>query len=831
MATVPGLFHSRLSQAAIEAPGRLPLTHCRLAEHMEAISARLRSLGVGRGNRVVSVVPTGPDAASAILAVSSAATFVPLDPNATQPEYQSLFQILEPRIVIVEAGVSHPAADAARAARIPVLELRREKEAGAFSLDGHTGYAPASATAAVSPDDYAYILPTSGTTGIPKLAPVSHRGACSTVTSIADALKLDSTDACLVFTPLFHSLGLVSGVLVPLSAGGRSIYLPGFDSPQFFGSLDEYRPTWFSSVPALLRTMLEQAPSYRQAIERAPLRFIRSGGSPLASALAEKIEQAFSAPLVQVYGLSEAPALACHTPDHRIRKTGSVGRVMRNEIAIFDEEDRPLPPGSTGEIVVRGPSVIPEYFRNEGATRRAIRNGWFYTGDVGNFDTDGDLFLTGRRSEFINRGGEKIAPAEVDEILLSHPSVAEALTFPIPDEELGQDIGAVIELRPATHATPADLQAFAATRLSIQKVPRRIFLVDAIPKGPTGKMKRLDMFQQLVSMNKDAPDSSPGDAPDHREDIVGGLFAKALGLDHVERDDNFFDLGGGSLAAARCAADIGSALGLEGFSPVTFLWAPTVARMAKALSEIDNGKDAGVLTIQPEGEGMPLFLVAPGMEARALAGNIGKRPVFGIRVPHLEGRAVPPTMETIAEECVLALQRHQPNGPYALAGWCGAGVLALEIARKLSEQGAGVAFVALFDARDIWLPPMSQPRKSFVQAVRRVQRLSFFLSRVRSAGLSTAATAFERRIEVNPHAEAFNQALRLYRPRPWNGRMIHIWASRRPKGAFREVDFEWNHLSPAGFQYHQVPGDHLSMLYESKLAQILTAEMDRASVP
>jgi thioesterase domain-containing protein len=650
------------------------------------------------------------------------------------------------------------------------------------------------------------------------------------VASIADALKIESTDACLVFTPLFHSLGLVSGVLVPLSAGSRSIFLPGFDVQNFFGCLEEYRPTWFSAVPTLLRTMLEHAPAYSQAIERAPLRFVRSGGSPLAPGLAERIEHAFRAPVVQVYGLSEAPAIACHALNGDIGKSGSVGRVMRNEVAIFDEDDRRLPPGSSGEIVVRGPSVIPEYFRNEAATRRAIRNGWFYTGDIGNLDEEGYLFLTGRRSEFINRGGEKIAPAEVDEILLSHPSVAEALTFPIPDDEVGEDIGAVIELRPAAQASAADLQAFVATHLSGYKVPRRIFFVDTIPKGPTGKMKRVSMFEQLTALNIDPAHPSTGHALDYREEILADLFAKALGVDSVTRDDNFFDLGGGSLAATRCAADIGRAFGLEKFSAVTFLWAPTVAGMAKALSATGNGNEASVLPIQPEGDGIPLFLVAPGMEAHALAKNIGKRPVFGIRVPNLERRNAPPTMELIAEECVVALRRHRPDGPYALAGWCGAGVLALEMAQSLKLQGAEVAFVALFDARDIFLPPMNRSRKALVQAARHAQRISFFLSRVRLGGLRVAPTAFDRRTEIDPHAEVFNDALRRHQPKVWHGRIIHIWASERPRGKFREVDFAWTHLSPGGFEYYEVPGGHISMLYEPKLAEILAAEIDRASL-
>ena len=336
------------------------------------------------------------------------------------------------------------------------------------------------------------------------------------------------------------------------------------------------------------------------------------------------------------------------------------------------------------------------------------------------------------------------------------------------------------------------------------------------------------MFDQLKAMHIEPARASADLAFDHREEILARLFAKALGLECVTRDDNFFDLGGGSLTATLCAADIGRAFGLDRFSAVTFFWAPTVARMAKALSEIDSSDEAAVFAIQPKGDGIPLYLVAPGLEVQTLARNLGNRPIFGIRVPNLERKNSIATMELIAGDCIAALRRHRPHGPYALAGWCGAGVLALEMAWGLKRQDAEVAFVALFDARSLFLPPMTGSKKALVQAVRQAQRISFFLSRVRSGGLRLAVSAFRKRAETNLHAHAFNAALRRSRPR-WQGRTVHIWAADRPKGMFREVDFEWTHLSPAGFEYHEVPGDHSSMLYQPNLANLLAAEIDRAN--
>lgn len=289
METVRRLLNPSNSRIAIQAPDRIPLTHAALEDHVECTGDRLRELGAGRGDRIVSVLANGADAAAAIPAICSHATLVPIDPNATRTEYDALFRVLEPKMLLISAGSEPAAIDAATASGIPIVEADPQDEAGKFVITGRTGYVPATASD-VEPDDYAYILQTSGTSGNPKLAPMTHRGACSAAAAIVDSLSFRSDDTCLLFTPLFHSLGVVSGVLVPLSSGGCTTVLAGFAPHEFFAALSGYQATWFPVVPALLTSIMEHATNYREEIARSSLRIIRPGGAPLSRDLIARVE-------------------------------------------------------------------------------------------------------------------------------------------------------------------------------------------------------------------------------------------------------------------------------------------------------------------------------------------------------------------------------------------------------------------------------------------------------------------------------------------------------------------------------------------------------------
>jgi acyl-CoA synthetase (AMP-forming)/AMP-acid ligase II/acyl carrier protein len=584
----------RPQDIAILAPARTELTFSALWNQIEQTRARLRELGIQRGDIVASALPNGPDAATAVLAVSSIATVVPLNPDGTKSEYDSLFLDLTPKVLLIPAHAegTHPAAFSARGLRIPVVGVLSGQSAGVFTLEGRTGLAPGSGEVA-TPEDFAYILTTSGTTARPKLVPMPHRAACLAASISAGSMLITSADRSLNVSPLFHSLGLVSGLFAALREGGSVVCLPGLQVTQFFDQLVEYQATWFAAVPTMLQSIAEHAPANREKLERSRLRVIRTAGAALAPEIAERVERDLRATIVHVYGMSEAPCIAGEQYPVEVRKPGSVGRASHQGVAIVDENGQPVPVDASGEIVLRGPWIIPGYYRNDAASAAAFDNGWFHTGDVGYFDRDGFLFLTGRRKEFINRGGEKVAPVEVDEVLLSHPAVVEAVTFAVPDARLGEEIAAAVVLRSENAISVAELQEFAATHLTINKVPRQIVFVAQLPKGPTGKLNRFRMAAELGLDG--SPDGNKGaragkgtsgsplvhQAPEVEQKLAA-IFARVLKVPHVGPNDNFFELGGDSLTALQCLTEIQAEFRSIQVSPALFLWAPSAAQMAAA---------------------------------------------------------------------------------------------------------------------------------------------------------------------------------------------------------------------------------------------------------
>lgn len=819
-------------QPAVLAPGRRALTFARLWEHMDAMRLRLGQLGVGRGDVVANVLPTGPDAAIASLCVSSCATAAPLNPDLTPAEYASLFDELAPKIVLAPPGQGQPAREAARAANIPVIDVLAEPEAGLFSLRGQSPQAHSAHDASpVGPGDTAYIISTSGSTARPKLVPLSHSVLCSTAAGSSQRLALTPADRCLSFSPQFHLLGFSTGLFIPLSAGGSTAYTNGFQADQFFRWLDEFRPTWLVAVPAILREILEKAPRYEEVIKRSSIRFLRAGGAPLPRPVVEQIEALFRAPLLQVYGLSESPNIAMDGVGAE-RRRGSCGQPSCAEVLIVDAAGVPVPRGETGEVVVRGPVVIDGYFRNPELTRTVFRNGWFHTGDLGYLDADNFLFLTGRASEFINRGGEKVSPLEVDQALMLHPSIADAVTFSVPHDKLGEDIAAAVVLRAGATLTAAELQKFVAARLAMHKLPRQIFFLDKLPVGPTGKVQRSKMCQHVSARgNPSQPADDNGQPRNAGEQRVAELFAQVLHRDRVGIHDNFFDLGGDSLAAVECALLLEEEFGRMDLSGSVFLWAPTPALMSAAMADSQRlESESGVLPFQPRGGGgLPLFLIHPGYEGARIARHLGEdHPLFGIPIPAAEHPGPARSIDELASECTRVLRSFRPRGPYALAGWCAYGAIALEMARQLETQGCEVSFVAMLDVRNFFLPPLSARHLAWVRFWMRMRRF-VYVARRWPRGLWER---YRKALDSGTRAELpeATSALLRHRPQPWAGRMVHIWASDWPRGRYFDPAFGWNHLAPDGFAFHRVPGDHLTMIQEPSVAQvahILSDELDR----
>lgn len=499
-ATVTSLLAAGADDApAIGAPGREPLSHGGLRAFAGQVVETLNGFGLGRNDRIAIVLPNGPEMAAAFVAIAAGATTAPLNPAYRAEEFEFYLTDLNAKGIVLEAGYDGPALEVAERLGVPVIRLtpRTDDAAGLFDLSADLSGAPAAGGPA-EPDDIALVLHTSGTTSRPKIVPLSQANVSASARHIAETLRLEPADRCLNVMPLFHIHGLIAAVLSSLGAGASVYCSPGFNALRFFAWMEEVRPTWYTAVPTMHQAILSRASRNAAVIEANPLRLIRSSSSSLPPQVMAELEEVFKAPVIESYGMTEAAHQMASNPlPPAARKPGTVGIAAGPEVAVLGPDNRPLPQGETGEISIRGPNVTVGYENNVKANAEAFTDGWFRTGDQGFMDPEGYLTISGRLKEIINRGGEKISPREVDEVLMDHPAVGQAVTFAVAHAKLGEDVAAAIVLREGGKATERELRDFAAARLADFKVPRQVLFLEEIPKGATGKLQRIGLAKTL----------------------------------------------------------------------------------------------------------------------------------------------------------------------------------------------------------------------------------------------------------------------------------------------------------------------------------------------
>lgn len=541
----------------------------RLYQQVAYTQQLLTEAGIQRDERVAILLPDGAALCLAFLGVSSHGIAAPLNPTASLPDLIKWLQDLEPAALVTGDGSPETAIIAAAELGIPILHFDISPTHSDLILDD--------AVILPRPQDVALILHTSGTTAKPKMVPLTHANLLRSALNITETLCLVPDDVCLNVMPMYHIHGIVACLLAPLVSGGKVIVSEGIDAKSFFGLLKEKNASWYSAVPTRHAHLLAHWQSDPTCIQGHRLRFIRSSSAALPVKVLERLESTFRVPVIEAYGMTEAAHQMCSNPlPSAKQKPGSVGLPAGPQLRVIDSQCVEAPTGTIGEVVIKGENVTLGYLNLPEEMQERIEGGWFRTGDLGHLDADGYLFLQGRMKEIVNRGGEKVSPAEVDACLLTHDAVSEAASFGVQHPSLGEDLAAAVVLHPGMSTDEQAIRGYLFDRLSHFKIPSRILIVDSIPKSSIGKVQRNQLairLKQLLLSHSDKPISEP-------ERFLAQLFQETIpGCQGIGRNDNFFNLGGDSLHAIRIAHQIGDRFDIELPSQEIFRY-PTPATLA-----------------------------------------------------------------------------------------------------------------------------------------------------------------------------------------------------------------------------------------------------------
>ena len=476
------------NNVALTSENSPPLLYKDLKSFVNKIASQLAGNGISNKDRAAIVLPNGPFMASSFLTLSSYMSAAPLNPSYKTNEYEFYLKDLNPKIVIVEPNSSNEVVGVAKNLNIPVCEMKIKKDApsGLFNLfDIESEYQ------LPEENDEGLVLHTSGTTSRPKIVPLTNKNIYSSAENISKSLNLSEVDHCLNIMPLFHIHGLIAILAASIRSGASICASNGFNALKFLELAKSEKITWYSGVPTMHQAILLRAEKNLELAKNLNLRLIRSSSASLPPAVFEKLNNVFGCSVIEAYGMTEATHQMTSNPlPPKKQKPGFVGIPAGPEVCIMDEKDKILDQGETGEVCIKGDNVTLGYDNNPEANKNSFTNGWFRTGDQGYFDQNGYLKISGRLKEIINKGGEKISPLEVDNILMDHPLIEQAVCFGYEDKMLGEDIAAAIIVKEGKNCSETDVKTYAQEKLAKFKIPKKIFFVNEIPKGATGKLQR-----------------------------------------------------------------------------------------------------------------------------------------------------------------------------------------------------------------------------------------------------------------------------------------------------------------------------------------------------
>jgi len=463
------------------------------------ISRQLAGNGITNKDRAAIILPNGPYMASSFLAISSYMSAAPLNPAYKTNEYEFYLKDLSPKIVIVEPNSKNNVIEVAKKLKIPICEIKIQKDSppGLFDL-----FEKSSEYSLPEENDEALVLHTSGTTSRPKIVPLTNKNIFSSAVNISKSLELSEIDHCLNIMPLFHIHGLIAILATSMKVGASVCASNGFNAIKFLELAKSEKITWYSGVPTMHQTILLRTEKNLELAKDLKLRFLRSSSASLPPAVFKKLNSIFKCPVIEAYGMTEATHQMTSNPlPPKIQKPGFVGIPAGPDVCIMDDNDKILNQGEVGEVCIKGNNVTLGYDNNPEANKKSFSNGWFRTGDQGYFDQDGYLKISGRLKEIINKGGEKISPLEVDNILMDHPLIEQAVCFGYEDKMLGEEIAAAIIVKEGQNFSEIDVKNYVEEKLVKFKIPKKIFFVNEIPKGATGKLQRNTLAKNFGLIN------------------------------------------------------------------------------------------------------------------------------------------------------------------------------------------------------------------------------------------------------------------------------------------------------------------------------------------
>ena len=736
----------------------------------------LAGLGLRRDSRVALISSSGPTIARAFPGIASHVPCALIDPGSSADTCRELFQRLRIEAVAADRGGMPAAREAARQLGLAVLDVGDE---GIATTSALMGSEDAAHELHPGPDDILLILLSSGTTGKSKLIPRTHRRDIFVARYNAEVLDIGNADICLLPMPLYHSFGIVTFQTVLLT-GSACVSLGRFRLSEFVEWAERASATWYVGAPAVQGELVRALEADPRALGDWRPRLTRSTGAALPVSVASAIRNRIGAKLVEMYGSTEAAPMGGEPP-FAANKPGSAGKPTANEVAIWDAEGRPVPAGMLGEIAVRGPGVVAGYLDDPVASAAAFVNGWFRSGDLGRLDEDGYLYLEGRITDIINRGGSKVAPLEVEQWLLAQPGVAVAVVFGVPLPWLGEDVVAAIVQAPNGHPEPAALRVAMLAAMPGYKVPSRILVVPALPLTSLGKVRR-DGLADVLREAMTRPHRAPATA---LEQQIAQLFCSVLGVEEVGRDDDFIELGGHSLLAllmlGRLEQETGHRVKLA-----EFIRDPSVAGLAAILGASRSASlHPAIEPYRLAGSG-PVLFIAPGVDGHPYAVHplLAHLPpdwrVAGIHAPDGEADGFDLVRDTAAF-CVERLREVQPQGPYRLAGYSLGGNIAQEMACQLAAAGEAIDLLCLIDP---------------------------------DAGLAQAPMAASD-IRFWHQGASARHPIRIF-----GGRVVLIRSWEKPFGHLSMPGRGWEHLSAGGVAVFDLPTTHWGLMTPPHVARI-----------